>query len=58
MCNLLGQTVAHEDWERALAAEQTVALDGWGPQDPIGSAQLAKMPKLRAFTQETLNPNP
>lgn len=54
VCNLLGQTVAHEEWERALAAEQTVALDGWGPQDPIGSAQLAKMPKLRAFTQETL----
>ena len=34
-----GQTVAHEEWERALAAEQTVALDGWGPQDPIERIQ-------------------
>jgi len=54
VCNLLGQTVAHEDWDKQLAAEQEVALDGWGPQEPIGTQQLAAMPKLRAFTLETL----
>ena len=54
VCNLLSETVAHEDWDRQLSAEQLVALDGWGPQDQIGTDQLAAMPKLRAFTQETL----
>ena len=54
VCNLLGQTAAHEDWDRQLAAEQLVALDGWGPQEQIGTEQLAAMPKLRAFTLETL----
>ena len=54
VCNMMSSTVTHEDWDRKLEAEQRVALDGHPPQEQISAVQLAAMPKLRAFTQETL----
>ena len=57
-CNMLAATARHPDWEKQLVAEEKTALKGHPPEDPIGPAQLAAMPKLNAFALETLRLQP